>query len=149
STKPPKIDLAAEPEPRLAISDSSSGANLNPSELLAARDSAANPDEDEAIPAAVGKLFELIISARRSSPATSLIRSRKDRNLVSSGLPNCSPFSQTISLFKLTSKLTVVFVVNLSTVTDIDPAAGMFKRWFDLPQYLISAKFGWAIAVAI
>ena len=41
----------------------------------------------------------------------------------------------------------VVVEVNESIVNEIELIAGIFNPESALPQYLISAKFGWAIAV--
>ena len=59
STKPPKIERAAEPEPTRASADSSDGDSVRPAARVAATASAANPDADDARPAAVGTLCQL------------------------------------------------------------------------------------------
>ncbi len=68
STKPPKIERAAEPEPRRASSDSSLGGSSSPAARDAASASAAKPDADDASPDAVGTLFSVATSARAAMP---------------------------------------------------------------------------------
>ena len=68
STKPPKIERAAEPEPRRASSDSSAGDSASPAARVAARASAANPDADDARPGAVGTLLSVIDRRARRDP---------------------------------------------------------------------------------
>ena len=63
-TKPPKIERAAEPEPRRASSDSSRGGSSRPAARVAATASAAKPDADEARPEAVGKRLCEVTRAR-------------------------------------------------------------------------------------
>jgi hypothetical protein len=64
-TKPPKIDLAAEAEPRRASAESSEGAGSLPATRAHALASAAKPDEELARPAAVGKELVLRVSKCR------------------------------------------------------------------------------------
>src|SRR5690606_30780031 len=64
STKPPKIERAAEPEPRLARRLNSVGESVRPSAAAPAPTSAANPDAEDASPAPVGKLLRLTTRAR-------------------------------------------------------------------------------------
>src|SRR5699024_3133307 len=54
STNPPYILLAALPDPLLAYMDSSLESKFNPLATLVAAAKAANPEEDDAKPAAVG-----------------------------------------------------------------------------------------------
>ena len=63
-TKPPKIERAAEPEPRRARSDSSRGGSSRPAARAAATASAAKPEADEASPDAVGKRLCAVTRAR-------------------------------------------------------------------------------------
>ncbi len=76
STKPPKIERAAEPEPRRASTDSSAGASASPAAPVAASASAANPDADDASPDAVGTLLSVTTVARAAIPARARTRSR-------------------------------------------------------------------------
>src|SRR3954470_20811126 len=59
STKPPKIDRATDPEPGRASPETSAGDTASPAACDAATASAANPDAEEAKPAAVGTLFSV------------------------------------------------------------------------------------------
>jgi hypothetical protein len=52
-----------------------------------------------------------------------------------------------VSWSKLLGKETVVSDVMESSVMASELIAGILPLTFDLPQYLIKAKFGWAIAV--
>ena len=69
STKPPKIERAAEPDPCRATMLRSRGDNVSPNAASPARTSAANPDADDASPAPVGKLLRLATRARVSTAA--------------------------------------------------------------------------------
>src|SRR6187401_2548338 len=66
STKPPKIERAAEPDPRRASRLSSVGVSFSPAAWVAARASAAKAEADEARPDAAGKLFSEVTSAPES-----------------------------------------------------------------------------------
>src|SRR5205823_9961966 len=57
STKPPGTERAAEPEPRRARRLSSRWDKSRPSAHAVAHVSAAKPEADEAMPAAIGKLL--------------------------------------------------------------------------------------------
>ena len=62
---------------------------------------------------------------------------------------DCSkPFRIQVSFFKSSGKETVVSDIMESRVMASELIAGILPLTFDLPQYLIKAKFGWAIAVA-
>tara|TARA_B100001750_G_C14975175_1_gene334932 strand:- start:284 stop:520 length:237 start_codon:yes stop_codon:yes gene_type:complete len=52
-----------------------------------------------------------------------------------------------VSLSKNLGKETVVSDIRLSRVTANELIAGILPPALDLPQYLIKAKFGWAMAV--
>jgi len=66
-TKPPNTDRAADPEPTRASAESSSSVELSPTAAAQAPASAANPEEELAIPAAVGKLLLLVTSKRSAA----------------------------------------------------------------------------------
>lgn len=53
------------------------------------------------------------------------------------------------SFFRFWSNFTDVRVIILSTVTEMEPTAGRFNFSFAFPQYLISAKLGYAVAVIV
>ncbi len=73
STKPPNSDRAAEPEPRRASTLSSRGGSFRSRAPAAAITSAAKPDAEDARPAPVGKLFELV-DARARTDARALAK---------------------------------------------------------------------------
>src|SRR5262245_59687577 len=75
--KPPKIERAADPEPRRARIDSSRGESARPAAREAATASAAKPDADDASPDAVGKSLRLLTRAWIGMPACARTRSRK------------------------------------------------------------------------
>src|SRR6185295_16588931 len=58
------------------------------------------------------------------------------------------PFSENSSAASFASSSTLVSDHNASSVIEIDPTAGTFRRASALPQYLISAKFAPARASA-
>ena len=75
STKPPKIERAADPEPRRARIDSSLAVASTPAAAQAATARAANPEADDARPAPVGKLLVEVTVAAERMPARSRTRS--------------------------------------------------------------------------
>jgi hypothetical protein len=145
---PPGIDRQAEPEPIRASRDRSFSFRITPTEREAARLKAANPEAEEAIPAATGKLFVLSTLANVEIPA----RRRTRLRIVltrSKAVPTVgSPFKINWSCWSDGLKLTVVLVVRPDRFMDMDPLAGRWSSVSISPQYLIKAMFGWAIAVA-
>ena len=119
-----------------------------PNAASAARTSAANPDADDASPAPVGKLLRLATRDARVDAClapqqvdagrdlrevlvAALAVERRARRARSSGVSS-----------------TVVSVNNASSVIEIEPTAGTFRRASALPQYLTSAKLAPARARA-
>src|ERR1039457_6257602 len=143
STKPPKIERAADPEPRRASAESSAGDNLKPAAREAARARAAKPAADEARPAAVGTLLRVATSAGMRMPARARTRSRKPRtraaNFCSAGAPANSTRSRPSATPASGAKRTVVSRPRFARVRDRLPAAGRLSAASRLPQYLTSA----------
>src|SRR5262245_12516849 len=147
STNPPKIERAADPEPCRATMLRSRGLRVTPSAVSAARTSAANPDAEDASPAPVGKLLRLTTRTRVSTPA--LCRSRSTHaEIFARSSSRRLPSSTSSSLRSVGASSTWVSVNSESSVIEIEPTAGTFKRASALPQYLTSAKFAPARAVA-
>ncbi len=118
STKPPKTDRLALPEPSRASCESSGGLKRRPAARDAAPASAANPLALLASPLAVGKLFRLRISARSESPARSRTRSRK-RRADSRGPPTATrPLRTSRSSDRPVPNRTVVTVCIRSSVNE-------------------------------
>src|SRR6185437_13784324 len=147
STKPPKIERAAEPEPRRARSDNSRASIPSPSARSTATASAAKPDAEDANPAPVGKSLPVSTRARVVMPARTRNRSR-NAPILRLCASSRSPFNAMSSASSAPSKRTWVRVCNASSVMDSEPAAGRFNAASRLPQYLTSAMLGWAVAVA-
>src|SRR5699024_4842718 len=145
-------DRYAEPEPRRASRESCREDNSPPKAVAAAVASAAKPEADEAIPAAVGpSLLDTTCAAACavSSPACAAMSRTKSKNavvravaLVSAVVPLSSKVSEPLV------RATLVVVANLFRVIDMDPAAGMISLSSAFPQYFTSAILGWARATA-
>src|SRR5262245_26453924 len=147
STKPPKIERAADPDPWRATMLRSRGESARPNAASAARTSAANPDAEDASPAPVGKLLRLTTRTRVSTPALRRKRSTHAEIFARSSSRRL-PSSTSSSLRCADVSSTSVSVNNASSVIEIEPTAGTFRRASALPQYLTSAKFAPARAVA-
>jgi len=100
------------------------------------------------MPAPIGKLFRLSISAKRSSPARLRMRSIKWTTRINDSPSDKEPFTETRSERYAEEKATVVRVSKAPRFMEIDPFAGKRKESSRLPQYLIKAIFGCATAVA-
>src|SRR5262245_6967185 len=147
STKPPKIERAADPEPCRATMLRSRGPSVRPSAASAARTSAAKPDAEDASPAPVGKLLRLVTRTRVSTWA--LLRSRSTHaEIFARSSSRRLPSRTSSSLRRFGASSTSVSVNSASSVIEIEPTAGTFKRASALPQYLTSAKFAPARAAA-
>jgi hypothetical protein len=144
-TKPPSKLRQADPDPSLANIDTSSLAKSNLNSLQSAKAKHESPDADEAIPAAVLKLFSDTIS--------SLIFATKDASAL------FFIFSTTVLILEVISagfpfktneipswsgiKRTVVFELRafFDRVMLNESLAGTICSVLDLPQYLINAMF--------
>src|SRR5690606_36873124 len=104
--------------------------------------SAADPEAEEARPAAVGKS----LSERMSIGGRSKRRRRRARQAVTLRSSIRCPFSWNVSA---PLSATVVVVVRVSSVIDSDGTAGTLPGPGALPQYLTRAMFGWACATAL
>src|SRR5437763_1559821 len=134
---PPGTLRAAEPLPRRASAESSSGDLFCPAAAQAATASAANPLALEASPAAVGKKL------REKTRALSRIRaaSSKARTLEGScGAPSSSNESSGAP------SSTLVSVRSRSSATLSEPASGTISASSRFPQYFTSAMFACATA---
>ena len=149
STNPPGIDRLAEPDPRRASRESSRCVRMVPTARLAAKASAANADAEEAIPVPEGKLFSLTTSARLFIPAIWRTRSRKRPTRSNPGPATCFSPMRKLSALRDAENVTVVRVNNPSRFIEMEPLSGRRSAWFRLPQYLMSAIFGWLRAVAV
>src|SRR6185436_6355990 len=147
STNPPKIERAADPEPWRATMLRSRALSVRPNAASAARTSAAYPDAEDASPAAVGKLLRLVTRTRVSTPALLRRRSTHAESFSRSSSRRL-PSRTSSSPRSLGTSSTSVSVNNASSVIEIEPTAGTFKRASALPQYLTSAKFAPARAAA-
>ena len=140
TAQPPGTLRAADPLPSRASAESSSGDLRRPAAAQAATASAANPLALEASPAAVGNSFrESIRAGSRIPAASSSARARRG----SSGRPSSVNESASDS-----PSATVVVVRSLSSATESEPASGRTRASSRLPQYLTSAMFACAAAVA-
>src|SRR5207247_1105798 len=70
STKPPKIERAAEPEPRRASAESAGGSSTIPAARLAASASAAKAAAEDARPTPRGTVLRVVTSARSRRPSS-------------------------------------------------------------------------------
>src|SRR5699024_3942876 len=113
--------------------------------------SAAKPDADDAIPAAVGPSLVETTLARApavSRPASAAKERTRSKKVVVRRVALASamvPLSSKVSWPVVSS--TLVVVANWSSVIDIDPATGMISSSSALPQYLTRAMLGWARAM--
>jgi len=148
SQKPVGIERQADPEPNRAKRESSASLRCSPAAVLPAKARAANAAAEEAMPAPIGKLFWLSISAKRFSPARLRMRSIKWTTRINASPSDKEPFTETRSERHAEEKATVVRVSNAPRFMEIDPFAGKRKESSRFPQYLINAIFGCATAVA-
>ena len=145
STKPPSRDRAAEPEACPARLASRAVSRFASIAAAAATVNAANEDADEASPAAIGKLQVLVIRAcGRSLPATRSRHADRRGSLPASG----APLTRSSSADNAASNSTCMRVKRSRSVIEIEPTAGKLRTTSRLPQYLISAMLGCAMAVA-
>src|SRR3990170_4954478 len=77
TTKPLGTERAADPEPRRANLESDCSSRLRPAAVLAAKASAAKAEEEDAIPAPLGKLLSVVMRAFVLMLASWRTRSRK------------------------------------------------------------------------
>jgi len=145
SANPPYNDRAAEPDACPASRANSSVSYDRSAAPAAATVVAANADAEEASPAAIGKLLWLVIFARKRCAPMTLSRQRLIRG-SNGGLS--SPFTNNSSLRRSRLNATLTSVYSSLNVIEIEPTAGRFRATSRLPQYLMSAMFGCAIAVA-
>ena len=104
---------------------------------------AAKPLAELANPAAVGKL--LTVRTPQGGRCGSM-RSRWTKARFAKAADGSNPFNWNVS--RSVPHETVVRVRKPSRVIDSDDTAGRFSAISRLPQYLIRAMFGWAMAVA-
>ena len=103
------------------------------------------PDADDASPAAVGKL--LSDSIKQASRTLLLFFNSLKGILIRSNDDCLDPFKIQVSSLRSFGNEILVLDSKASTVKEMELMAGIFPVIFDLPQYLIKAIFGCAIAV--
>ena len=114
----------------------------------AAQASAAKPEADEAMPAAVGKLFSEDTRARVLMPASFLTASSTRETRTVSSLRAVMPFSEKMSRESAVSNSTVVRVLTVSSMVTLTlPLKGRLSAESRLPQYFTTAMFGVASQV--
>src|SRR5947207_5619125 len=146
--KPPNIDRAADADPRRARRDSAVGSRSRPYAAAPASARAAKPLAEDARPAPVGTELRVSTAAGSVRPANSRTRSRNATTRCRCSPSAGEPSSTTLSACTPGSGRTVVVVGKTSKVIDRLSTYGIMSRSSRLPQYLISAMFGWATAVA-
>jgi len=107
--------------------------------------SAANPDAEEARPAAVGKLLFVSIT---SGGMSRFVRQAESAALILASSV-AIPFSVSVSVGFPRAGVTDVVLASVSRVIDIEGAAGKLPGLSCFPQYFSSAMLGWAVAVHV
>src|SRR5210317_2071622 len=146
STKPPYSERAADPDARPASPANSSTLRGLPPAADAATTRAANEDADDARPAAIGKLLSLVTRAHNRSAPSTVSRHRATRGNIDCAL---RPLTRSSSRSSPPSSSTSIVVYRSSSVSEIEPTAGRLRSRSRLPQYLMRAILGWALAVAL
>ncbi len=136
-TKPPNTERAADADAWRAASERSAALMPRPKAASRAVTSAANPDADDASPAAVGKSLAVCTSTGGTEYRW---RSRARQPAILASAVS-RPFRWKRSA---AASRTSVVVVRVSRVTDREGAAGTLPAPGAFPQYLIRAMFGWA-----
>ncbi|MCG3140677.1 MAG: hypothetical protein HDKAJFGB_01788 [Anaerolineae bacterium] len=141
------MERAALPEPCRARMESARASKSKSAARVAASDNAANADALDARPAAAGKLLRdatracvSIFAKPRTRAKCSLTRAQV---LASAGAPSSSMRSWASAL----SNSTVVSVVSAPKFMESESFRGIRNFASRLPQYLIRAIFGCAMAV--
>src|SRR5690606_14636001 len=118
---------------------SASVSPLSPAASAVAITSAANAEDEDARPAAIGKLLSLSTMAfGRERPSN---RSRQ-ADTRSSIVPPGTPLTERLSKRASSENSTDIFVHKESSVSDREPAAGRLMPLSRLPQYFTRAIFG-------
>lgn len=146
---PPYTDLVADPLPRLANRDSSWGASCSPYAFVAAWVRAANPAAEEARPAPVGASFSELMWAGVGFAASVRTSSRNCCTRFSVSPVWGFPFRVRVSSLFCGVSVTVVVVGNLFRVSERLLASGSTSCSSFLPQYFMSAMFGFARDVCL
>lgn len=148
STNPPGIERQADPDPLLARRDNSCSTRSRPAAVVAASANAANPAAEDAIPVPIGKLRVLSTRACVSIPAFARTRSSSVETLARASSPASSWSMVNRSADRSGKKVTLVRASRAARLKEIEPFTGRLSVSSRLPQYLIRAMFGCAIAVA-
>src|SRR5262249_796970 len=138
STKPPKIERAAEPEPRRASAESAGGSSRRPAARLPARASAANAAADDASPAPRGTRLRVTTRARSVRAASCRRTSRKSTSRSRSAPLAGSP-SMVRSSIGASPKPTSASTDSPSRVSEMLPVAGRLSEASRFPQYFTRA----------
>src|SRR5437773_409093 len=146
STNPPKIERAAEPEPRRASAESAGGSSAIPAARLAASASAAKAAAEDARPTPRGTVLRVVTSARSRRPASARTRSRK-RATRSASSPAASTPSISTRSASPPPKATDASTERPSSVSEMLPVAGRLSARSRFPQHFTSARFTLARAV--
>src|SRR5262245_37956794 len=138
STNPPKIERAAEPEPRRASAERAGASSRSPAARLPARASAAKAAADDASPAPRGTWLRVVTRAASLRPASSRTMSRKRARRARS-----SPLAGSPSIVSSSPgpspNDTRASTERPSRVSEMLPVAGRFSTGSRLPQYLTRA----------
>ena len=144
-TNPENNDLGAEPEPSKASSIICCSESSSSKASLRAITKEAIPDADDANPAAVGKLLPDSI---KQESRTLLIFFNSSKGILIRSSDDClDPFNIQVSSLRSLGNEILVFDSKISIVIEIELIAGILPTVLDLPQYLIKAIFGCAMAV--
>src|SRR5438876_8194286 len=136
--RPPKIERAAEPEPRRASAESAGGSSTIPAARLAASASAAKAAAEDARPTPRGTVLRVVTSARSRRPASARTRSRK-RATRSASSPAASTPSISTRSASPPPKATDASTERPSSVSEMLPVAGRLSARSRFPQYFTSA----------
>ena len=147
-TKPPGTLRHAEPEPRRARRESASVESCKPAAAHAATVNAAKAEAEEASPVPAGKLLWEMMRAFRLIEARARTRSRCVETRSRAEAVASASSIVTLSASRSEQNSTVVVVVNAARFIESDELAGRRRALSRLPQYLMSAIFGCAMAVA-
>src|SRR5262245_18109203 len=142
STNPPKIERAADPDPRRARADSAGDSSRSPAARVDATASAANAAADEARPAPRGTQLRVTTRARDPmQPASARTRSRKRTRRSRSEPLAGSPSMVTSSPGPVAAppNPTCASTDRPESVSEMLPVAGRFRTGSRFPQYLTRA----------